>query len=136
MQFTKAEEYGLFGLMFLAQQPPNTVATLREISDAQGVPDKFLAKIFQNLTKAGIVKSHRGVRGGFSLARPAKKIPIGEVFEAIQANGDSVKCIIHGKECPKRTKCPVRDLFIQGRRQMYQYFNKQNVQALADTYHN
>ena len=42
----------------------------------------------------------------------------------------------HGKECPKKTKCPVRDLFVQGRRQMYTYFNKQNVQTLADTYNN
>ena len=133
MQFTKAEEYGLFGLIFLAQQPPNTISTLREISDAQGVPDKFLAKISQNLTRAGIVRSHRGVRGGFSLARPPKRIPIGEVFEAIQSNGDPIKCVIHGRDCPKRTKCPVRELFVQGRRQMYSYFNKQNVQTLADT---
>ncbi|MBD3297389.1 MAG: Rrf2 family transcriptional regulator, partial [candidate division Zixibacteria bacterium] len=57
MQFTKAEEYGLFGLIYLAKQPGNAVSTLREISMAQDVPDKFLAKIFQNLTRAGIVKS-------------------------------------------------------------------------------
>jgi Rrf2 family protein len=107
---------------------------LREISDAQDVPDKFLAKIFQNLTRAGIVKSHRGVRGGFSLARPARRIPIGDVFEAIQANGDAVKCIIHRRECPKKENCPVRKLFLQGRKQMYQYFNRQSVQALADQY--
>ncbi|GAB4316933.1 MAG: Rrf2 family transcriptional regulator [Candidatus Zixiibacteriota bacterium] len=134
MQFTKAEEYGLFGLIYLAKQPSNAVATLREISMAQDVPDKFLAKIFQNLTKAGIVKSHRGVRGGFSLARPAKKITIAEVFDAIQANSDPIKCVINRSDCPKKYDCPVRDLVLEGRRQMFSYYGRHTVQSLADQY--
>ena len=134
MQFTKAEEYGLFGLIYLAKQPGNTVSTLREISQAQSIPDKFLAKIFQNLTRAGVIKSHRGVRGGFALARPAKKISLAEVFEAIQANGDPIKCVMDRKDCPKKCECPVRDLILEGRRHMFSYFGKQTIQNLADRY--
>jgi Rrf2 family protein len=134
MQFTKAEEYGLFGLIHLANQPPETVATLREISRVQKVPDKFLAKIFQSLTRAGIIHSHRGVRGGFSLAKPAKKISVAEIFEAIHGDGDAVKCVIDHKECGKKGDCPIRGLFLEGRRQMFNYFGKQNLQALADRF--
>ncbi len=134
MQFTKAEEYGLFGLVYLAKQAPNAVATLREISEVQAIPDKFLAKIFQNLTKAGVIKSHRGVRGGFSLARPARRITVAEVFDAIQSNGDPIKCVINRKDCPKKYACPVREMVMEGRRQMFSYFSKHSVQTLADQY--
>ena len=74
MQFTKAEDYGLHGIMYLAEQPNGKVTPLSEISEAQQVPEKFLAKIFQSLSKTGLVKSHRGVKGGFSMARSADKI--------------------------------------------------------------
>lgn len=134
MQFTKAEEYGLFGLIYLAKQAGNGVSTLREISQAQDVPDKFLAKIFQNLTKAGIIKSHRGVRGGFTLARPARKISVAEVFDAIQANEDPIKCVINRKDCPKKYSCPVRELVMEGRRHMFSYYGKHTIQSLADQY--
>lgn len=134
MQFTKAEEYGLFGLIHLANQPPDTVATLREISYAQDIPDKFLAKIFQSLTRAGIIYSYRGVRGGFQLAKPAKKITVAEIFEAIHGDADAVKCVIDHKDCGRKRDCPIRELFLEGRRHMFAYFGKQNLKTLADQY--
>jgi Rrf2 family protein len=84
MQFTKAEEYGVHGVIYLAEKDRNVVTPLSEISEAQGIPEKFLAKIFQSLSKAGIVRSHRGVRGGFTLAREPKDITVKEVLETIQ----------------------------------------------------
>ena len=90
MQFTKAEEYGLFGVIHLARQQRGAVVSLGEISETESIPDKFLAKIFQNLAKAGILRSHRGVRGGFSLTRPPRRITIADILEAIQAgNGEA-----------------------------------------------
>ena len=76
MQFTKAEEYGIFGVLYLAEQPAGRITPLSEISETQDVPEKFLAKIFQSLSKSGLIRSHRGVKGGFSLGRPANEIPI------------------------------------------------------------
>ena len=84
MQFTKAEEYGVHGVIYLAEKDRSMVTPLSEISEAQGIPEKFLAKIFQSLSKAGIVRSHRGVRGGFTLARDPEEITIKEVLETIQ----------------------------------------------------
>ena len=131
MQFTKAEEYGLFGVVHLAKLQRGAVVSLGEISKAQRIPDKFLSKIFQTLTRAGIVKSHRGVRGGFSLAKPPAKIKISEVFNAIQGDTDPVKCIAEGKPCIKRGDCAVRDLILEGRKQMFAYYDKQTVEDLA-----
>lgn len=131
MQFTKAEEYGLFGAVHLAKQTKGAVVSLTEISQAQNIPDKFLAKIFQSMTRAGILKSHRGVRGGFSLTRPAKKISIADILNAIQGDTDPVKCISNGQPCSKRGDCAVRDLILEGRKQMFAYYEKQTLEDLT-----
>ena len=131
MQFTKAEEYGLFGVVHLAKLPRGTVVALSEISQAQGIPDKFLSKIFQLLTRAGILKSHRGVRGGFSLVRLPNKIKISEVLNAIQGDTDPVKCVANGKPCSRRGDCAVRDLILEGRKYMFAYYEKQTLEDLT-----
>lgn len=131
MQFTKAEEYGLFGAVHLAKQPRGAVVSLTEISQSQNIPDKFLAKIFQSMTRAGILKSHRGVRGGFSLVKPPKKISIADILNAIQGDTDPVKCISNGDPCNKRGDCAVRDLILEGRKQMFAYYDKQTLEDLT-----
>lgn len=84
MQFTKAEEYGMAGVLFLAERDRELVTPLSEISEARNIPEKFLAKIFQSLSRSGIVRSHRGVRGGFTLRRDPAEITVKDVLEAIQ----------------------------------------------------
>src|SRR5262245_31101466 len=57
---------------------------LREISRATAISEAFLAKIFQKLVRSGLVRSRRGFRGGFFLARPASQITLREVIEALE----------------------------------------------------
>jgi Rrf2 family transcriptional regulator, iron-sulfur cluster assembly transcription factor len=110
MRFTKAEDYGLYGVLYLAEQENDRVVPLSEVSKEQDVPEKFLAKIFQSLSKAGIVKSHRGVKGGFTLAKPAEQISIRNLLETIQGPYFLSKCLYDDKECAKSYNCPVRHL--------------------------
>lgn len=84
MQLTRGGEYGLWGVLYLAHQGDGKVNRVSTIAEAHGIPPRFLAKLFQMLAKAGVVKSHRGVKGGFSLARPAAEITMKEVIEAIE----------------------------------------------------
>lgn len=131
MQFTKAEEYGLFGAVHLAKHPMGTVVSLTEISMAQDIPDKFLAKIFQNMTRAGLLRSHRGVNGGFSLTKAPRRITVAEILDAIQGDTDPVKCVNNGRPCNKRGDCAVRDLILEGRRRMFLYYDKQTLEELT-----
>ena len=102
MQFTKAEEYGMFGVLYLAEKDRAVVTPLSEISDAQNIPEKFLAKIFQSLSKAGIVRSHRGVRGGFTLSRDPRDITVKEVLETIQGPYFLMKCLKDKDACIRK----------------------------------
>ena len=85
MRLTRMSEYAVLGLLFLVQQDGRVVYT-REVSEHLDLPTSFLAKAFQKLSRAGILKSHRGSGGGFSLVRPADEISLAEILEGIQDN--------------------------------------------------
>ncbi len=105
MELSRACSYGLFGMIYLARQPRGKIVSISEICQAQNLPEKFLAKIFQTLARAGLVRSHRGAGGGFSLARPANKIAVKELFESIQGPIYFVKCLSNAKDCERKEKC-------------------------------
>jgi len=129
MQFTKAEAYGLFGVLYLAEQPAGKITPLSEISETQDVPEKFLAKIFQSLSKSGIIRSHRGVKGGFSLARPADEISFREVVEIIHGPYFLAKCF-NVEEICERENCPVKTLLEKAQGALMDVFEKYTIADL------
>ena len=108
MELTKACSYGIFGMIYLAEQPQGKIVSLSEISKAENLPEKFLAKIFQNLTRSGLIRSHRGAGGGFSLARPANKIMVKKLLESIQGPICIAKCLSELEDCDKKDVCKLR----------------------------
>ncbi|UCC45287.1 MAG: Rrf2 family transcriptional regulator [Candidatus Zixiibacteriota bacterium] len=134
MQFTKAEEYGVFGVLYLADKDRTTITPLSEISEAQGIPEKFLAKIFQSLSKAGIIRSYRGVRGGFSLSRRPDEISVKEVLETIQGPYHLMRCVEDPKSCVSRQKtngfCALRELVVAAEEQLVSVFERHTLADL------
>ena len=108
MVLTRAGDYGVFGVIYLAKQPKGKIVSLSEVSRAEDIPEKFLAKIFQSLTRFGLLRSYRGARGGFSLARPANKITVKELLEAIQGPICFSKCLSELDDCDRKEICKLR----------------------------
>ncbi|MFZ5981306.1 MAG: RrF2 family transcriptional regulator [Candidatus Zixiibacteriota bacterium] len=133
MQFTKAEEYGIFGVLYLAEKDRTLVTPLSEISKAQNIPEKFLAKIFQALSKSGIIRSHRGVRGGFTLAKDPSEISIKEVLETIQGPYHLMKCLTDIRSCTmnKAEFCPLREILIIAERKLVSVFEQYTLADLV-----
>ena len=133
MQFTKAEEYGIFGILHLADRDPSDITPLSEISESQGIPEKFLAKIFQSLSRAGIIRSHRGIRGGFTLARDPEEISVKEVLETIQGPYHLMKCLPDISACTNgRTDfCALRELVLKAEERLVSTFDEYTVADLA-----
>jgi Rrf2 family protein len=129
MQFTKAEAYGIFGIIYLADQPAGKITPLSEISKGQDVPEKFLAKIFQSLSKSGIIRSHRGVKGGFSLARPASEISFREVIEIIHGPYFLAKCF-NVEEICDRKNCAVKVLLEKAQSTLMTVFEEHTIADL------
>src|SRR5665213_2153981 len=114
LRLTKKAEYGLMALKYLAEQssPAAPIAIARsakEIAEAYHIPPPLLAKILQTLAKAGLLVSHAGTNGGYSLARSAKEISAFEVIRAIDGPLFITSCItIHGA-CDLAGHCTIKE---------------------------
>jgi Rrf2 family protein len=118
MQLTRGVEYGLEGILYLARQGGNEAAFVREISRATAIPETFLAKIFQRLASKGLVRSRRGFRGGFRLARPARRINLREIVEALEGPIEFHRCFDHLQARGRTGRCHVRRIFGQVQRKV------------------
>ncbi len=105
MRLSRGSEYGLEGLLFLARQPPGTVKLINEIAEAQGLPQSFLAKIFQKLVQHGLVTSFRGRQRGYALAKPPVGIALRDVLEAIEGPDLFDRCIFWSDRCSDAHCC-------------------------------
>jgi Rrf2 family transcriptional regulator, iron-sulfur cluster assembly transcription factor len=132
MRLTRASEYGIRALLYLAQQPAGKVCFISEISLGQDVPEKFLAKILQTLTKGGIVKSHRGVKGGFSLARPAEDVTLKDIVECLEGPVALNKCLIGPDACDRSSTCPVHPIWQEAQRKLLEVLAGASLKSLAD----
>ena len=84
MKISAKAEYACLALLALARLgPDDPPIPIREISEAYGIPDRYLVQILLHLKSAGLVTSTRGVSGGYRLARPASSISLSEVLAAI-----------------------------------------------------
>ena len=99
MQITRAGEYAIIGLLYLARQPVGRTVMVDEISDAEKVPSSFLAKIFQSLAKAGLIQSQRGAGGGFTLVRRPGDINLLEILNCVEGAFALQKCVADDPTC-------------------------------------
>src|SRR6266852_5886611 len=83
MKFSSQEEYGLRCLVALARGVEGASLTLNELSEREGLSVPHVAKMMRLLRRAGFVRSTRGQAGGYALARPAEKIPVGQVLAVL-----------------------------------------------------
>ncbi|MFN3683352.1 MAG: Rrf2 family transcriptional regulator [Fimbriimonadaceae bacterium] len=83
MKFSAQEEYGLRCLLEVARLREGQSLTIQEIGRLQGLSPANVAKLMAILRKAGFVEATRGQNGGYTLARPADRIVVGEVLAAL-----------------------------------------------------
>lgn len=107
LQITRQTEYAIRGLQELARRESDAPVQLKSIAGACEVSEAFLAKIFQMLAQSGIVKSHRGVKGGFSLGRPAAEISLREVVEVCEGGIVLNHCLRQVDPCQNAEHCNV-----------------------------
>ena len=111
MELTRKGDYAIRGIIYLASQPPDKISLLSEIAAAVDVPQTFLAKIFQQFSKTGLVKSYRGTGGGFLLARPPEQISLLSVVEAVEGPIMPNRCVMAPGECERDSFCTVHPVW-------------------------
>jgi Rrf2 family protein len=83
--FAAKTTYGLLALMELAGvEASGERLQVAEIAARQGIPERYLEQMMASLRRAGLLRSSRGPRGGYQLARPAASIDLAEVLECLE----------------------------------------------------
>ncbi len=111
MELTRKGEYAIRGIVYLAGRPTDKVCLLNDIATAVDVPSTFLAKIFQQFSKIGLVKSFRGTGGGFMLGRAPENITLLEVVEAVEGPIVPNRCVVNPSDCDRSGYCNVHPVW-------------------------
>jgi Rrf2 family protein len=115
MRLSKRGEYGLRAMILMATpdkdgHPP--IVQIKEISQREKIPAKFLEQILLALKNAGLLHSKMGVGGGYYLARPAKEITLGQIVRVLDGPLAPVKCVSQMAYepcgCPDEETCGLR----------------------------
>ena len=131
MELTRKGEYAIRGIIYLAKQQPGKVSLLSEIAEATDAPQTFLAKIFQNFAKLGIVKSYRGTGGGFLIGRSPSEITLREVVEAVEGPIMPNRCLIRSGSCSKDRTCTVHPVWRKVQAQVQEILDGVTLEELA-----
>lgn len=117
MKLSSQEEYGLRCLVQLGRHAGGPVLTIPELSRLEGISVPHVAKIMRVLRRAGFVRSTRGQSGGYSLARPASEVAVGEALAALGGRlYDGTFCQRHGgalRLCTHLSECSIRPVWKQ-----------------------
>lgn len=96
IRLTKIADYGFVLLARMAER--GEVCAARELAEECGVPHAMTGRILKALAKAGLLASRRGIRGGYSLARPAEAISAADVVTALEGPIAIAECL-EGDSC-------------------------------------
>ncbi len=102
---SQTAEYALRSVVCLASYPQAALTT-EKIAKVTKVPGSYLSKVLQALGRAGIVRSQRGLHGGFSLAKPAEELSLLEVINAVDPLKHIDRCPL-GLEQHGSNLCPL-----------------------------
>jgi Rrf2 family protein len=111
LRLSKKADYALMAMKHLAVKtataPSSTSA--REIAEQYDIPIELMAKVLQRLARSGLLTSHQGTRGGYTLSKPMASISVADIIQAIDGPLTVTACSTEDEQCEQFTKCNIRD---------------------------
>jgi Rrf2 family protein len=131
MLFSRSAEYAVRAMTFLAMQPSGKLSGAREIAAAERIPIPFLWKILQNLARRRLIRSFKGLRGGYELAMPAETITLQAVVGATDGDDLTGGCVLGMDTCGEENACPLHDTWKRIRGEMNAMMEQNTLADLA-----
>lgn len=101
MQLNQATDYAFRAMLHMSELAPGTIINTQVLAESEAIPPRFLLKIMRALQQAGLIRSHRGVEGGFTLARSAGEISLLDIIEAMEGPVAIHRCLGDREACNK-----------------------------------
>ena len=132
MKLTTKGRYAVMAMADLASYSKNKPVSLSEISIRQNISLAYLEKLFVHLKEKKLVKSVRGVKGGYALEKPASEIKLSNIFYAVNEEVKTLNCKKESKKgCNgKSTKCLTHNLWDELENHINNFFEKKSLEDL------
>jgi len=131
MQLTRAADYAVRVMVYLATLPDDKRALLPDLARATDAPESFLSKVLQSLAHAHLISSRRGKLGGFSILPSGREASMHAVIEAIDGPICLNVCLNGSKECERKPTCPAHPVWARAQRAMLDVLVSATVSSLA-----
>ncbi len=135
MQISTKGRYALRMMVDLASASGESESyiPLRQVAERQGISEKYLEQIIRPLAHAGLVKSARGVMGGYRLALPASEITVGRVLRTVEGDLAPVPCVGNTTQtCEHRDHCATIGVWRSIKESVEQVVDHVSIQQLVD----
>jgi Rrf2 family cysteine metabolism transcriptional repressor len=132
MKLSTRTRYGIRAIIELAQHKTEEPLQLKVIAQRQNISVKYLEQLITVLKSAGFVRSIRGSKGGYILAKAAEEIRLSDVFKCLEGSVTTAECVEDENYCNKSADCVARDLWVQVERAIEDVLQSVTLQDLVD----
>ncbi len=132
MRYSQSTELAIDSLFYMAANSQIADFSVDAVASAQNVSVSYLAKVFQQLVRAGLLRSHRGSKGGYMLSRPAGQITLRDVAMVFEGASPMYECNANAKRCSLGPKCLILATFSEAERKMQEVLSKVTLQDVVN----
>lgn len=134
MKISTKGRYGLRILMDLAIHESEKPRLIRDIAKSQQISEKYISRLVIALRKAGMIRSVRGVNGGFHIAMKPEKITLLDVIEVMEGPISIVDCVRTPKRCAMHENCAPREIWCQLNEDIRALMRRTTLADILDSY--
>jgi Rrf2 family protein len=142
MRLSTKSRYGLRAMFDIAYNCGPEPAQIQDISRRQSISPRYLEQIFQNLKRAGLLKSKRGPQGGYMLSRPTEEITVLDILNATEQDvllvdcaGNTPKKLRRKTDCPFEGKCITQTVWEEANSMLDTLFSGMTLKTLCQRAH-
>jgi Rrf2 family protein len=132
MKLSTRTRYGLRAVLELAASQGKEPVQIKTIAQRQGISLKYLEQLMAILKSAGFVRSVRGAKGGYILAKKANQIKLSDVFNALEGPVTTVECLENENYCARVADCVTRQVWAEVQQAIEKVLQSMTLQDLVD----
>jgi len=132
MKLSTRTRYGIRAILELAKNVGNRPLQIKMIAQRQDISVKYLEQLMTILKSAGFVRSIRGSKGGYLLARAPNEINLNEVFNCLEGLVTTVECVRDSNYCQRTADCVTRQVWTQVQNAIKNVLQSITLQDLVD----
>ena len=131
MLFSKATAYGIRALVYLARRSDTDLCGLQEIAETEQIPPVYLRKVLGELRRHRLLRSVKGIHGGYKLLRPAQAITLWEIFKILEPDPYLDECILRCGMCHSPNSCALHEDWQRWRKEWVALLEQKTIAELA-----